>query len=507
MIRLALAFCLMPLILSAQLNSPFDEQNPILTPDGQELYFTIGHHPQNVSALRDPGDIWVSQKVDGKWSLPVLAKGLINNGGYNAVLGFSADGKEMYLYGHYTYNGGMAGSQGVSVSQRSPGGWSLPHNEEVLYFLNKSVATGGYITPDKKVFIFSATTNQGYGNEDIYVSFNQGDKWTEPKNLGASINSIRQEMTPWISDDLKTIYFSSNSDSGLGSFDVFSSERKDDTWTNWSAPQNMGSTINSRNVDLYYHPYPSTILFTSSHNSDGYGDIIEVNNVPTPQAESPKPTPSQSTPVTIAPAATPSGLTLYGKVLNASNSLGIQSQIVFHSNTSVPITTSINGDYKISIDPKLDYSIRVEAVGYMGLYEKLNLPPKDLNELEINFKLQPVAVGASMNLRNVLFKQSSPELLPESNDELEMVVDFLKLNPSVEIELSGHTDNSGKASLNLKLSRDRAIRIKNYLVEKGIDARRIKGVGYGETKPIASNKTDEGKRLNRRVEFKIISVK
>jgi len=142
----------------------------------------------------------------------------------------------------------------------------------------------------------------------------------------------------------------------------------------------------------------------------------------------------------------------------------------------------------------------------MILFEKIELPPNQPNELEINFKLQPVAVGISVNLRSVLFKQSSPELLPDSYDELDMVLEFLKTNPTVAIELSGHTDNSGKSSLNLKLSRDRVTRVKNYLVEKGIDARRIKGVGYGETKPISSNKTEEGKKLNRRVEFSILSV-
>jgi outer membrane protein OmpA-like peptidoglycan-associated protein len=125
----------------------------------------------------------------------------------------------------------------------------------------------------------------------------------------------------------------------------------------------------------------------------------------------------------------------------------------------------------------------------------------------VNFKLQPVSVGAGMNLKSVLFRQSTPILLQESYDELEMVYDFLTINPNVEIELAGHTDNGGKAKLNLKLSHDRVIRVKNYLVEKGIDARRIRGVGYGETMPIASNKTESDRRLNRRVEFKIISIK
>lgn len=509
MLRATLFICLLPVSLFGQLNSPSDEQNPILTPDGKELYFTIGHHPLNFSGKRDQGDIWFSKLEDGKWSIPALARGSINNGGYNAVLGFSVDGNEMYLYGHYNSNGSLSGSQGISVSRRVNDSWSLPKNEEVLYFRNNSNTSGGYVTPDKKIFIFSADSRMSYGNEDIYVSFFIPDekKWTEPKNLGPVVNTKFQELTPWLSADTRTLYFSTNAQSSQGSFDVYASERGDDSWTNWSSPKNLGPNINSSGKELYYHCYPDKIFITSTHNSDGYGDIIELANSNVPEVEIKSDPVVVQLPTVVETTPTETGLSVHGKVLDAANDSGVIAEISFRSSNSVTVNTTVDGEYRAALDPTAAYNVRVEAKGYIGSFEKLNVPGKDVHDVEVNFKLQPVSVGAGMNLKSVLFKQSTPILLPESYDELEMVYDFLQLNPTVEIELSGHTDNGGKAKLNLKLSRDRVIRVKNYLAEKGIDARRIRGIGYGETQPIASNKTEAGRRLNRRVEFKIISVK
>lgn len=497
--------------LLAQLNSVFDEQNPILTPDGTEMYFTVGNHPLNVSGKRDAGDIWMSQLLNGKWSVPTLVKGSINNGGYNAVLGFSGDGQDMFLYGHYSSSGGMGASQGISVSKRTPGGWSAPRNEVVPYFLNKSAAFGGHITSDKHIFVFSAESRDTYGNEDIYVSFQEDGRWTEPKNLGSVINSKLQELSPWLSADTKTIYFSTNSNQVFGSFDVFSAERLDDSWTSWGQLQNLGPSVNSEGRELFYHIYDGKAFFTSTHNSDGYGDIRQVNPYPAGLPDTTvnmvtKPSPEGKMKIEVKEiVGEKEKVRVFGKVVNASSSSqGIASLLVFNGATLVSVMSGQDGRYEVRLNPNHRYSMRIESVGYMGLFEKVDLTGQAGQSVEMNFKLQPVAVGISINLRSVLFKQSSSEMLPESFDELDMVFEFLKTNPSVEIELGGHTDNSGKASLNLKLSRQRVARVKNYLTERGIESSRIKGVGYGETRPIASNRTDGGRRVNRRVEFKVI---
>jgi OmpA-OmpF porin, OOP family len=159
--------------------------------------------------------------------------------------------------------------------------------------------------------------------------------------------------------------------------------------------------------------------------------------------------------------------------------------------------------YRVGLIPAEAYSIKIEAAGFVSALEKLDIHSYELNELEMNFKLQPLEIGTTVNLKSVLFIQTKTDLLPESYDELDMVVSFLKSNANVKIELSGHTDNRGVHADNLRLSQLRVNSVKQYLVSKGIDGKRISGRGYGGSKPIASNDTEETRRMNRRVEFTI----
>ncbi|GHN00427.1 hypothetical protein WSM22_19160 [Cytophagales bacterium WSM2-2] len=508
MMRISFLLVLVTTKLCAQLNSVYDEQAPVLTPDGTELYFTVARHPLNVSGKNDLGDIWVSRWEDNKWSAPSPAKGIINNSAYNAVLGFSSDGQKMFLCGHYTYDGEAAGSQGISVSRRTGVGWTVPHNETVPAFQNKSVATGGHITPDKTVFVFSADAGGTYGKEDIYVSLRAGTKWTEPKNLGAVINTENQELSPWLSADTKTLYFASNS-SSPDNFDIFSCERLDSTWTNWSPPKNLGAPVNSDGRELFYSTCANKIFYTSTFKSDGLGDIREIKPpkvevaAPEPKKDSiPKEVPIAKE---IVPEKPYNGLTkIFGKTTDSETGGAVAANIVFYGPNVVFVMASEAGIYEAELLPKSVYSVRVEAQGYFGYLAKINLIKLKLRELEINMKLRPIALGISINLPSVLFKQSTSELLPESNDELDMVVDFLKYNPTVEIELEGHTEDAGDKEANLKLSQERVDVVKKYIMARGISAKRVTGIGYGGANPIATNRNEEGRRQNRRVEFKIV---
>jgi len=510
MIRISFLLILVTTKLCAQLNSVYDEQAPVLTPDGTELYFTVAKHPLNFSGKNDLGDIWVSRLVDNKWSAPSPAKGIINNSAYNAVLGFSSDGQKMFLYGHYNFDGEEAGSQGISVSRRTGVGWTVPHNEAVPAFQNKSVATGGHITADKTVFVFSADTGGTYGKEDIFVSLHVGTKWTEPKNLGAVINTENQELSPWLSADTKTLYFASNS-SSPDNFDVFSCERLDSTWTNWSPPKNLGAPINSDGRELFYSTFANKIFYTSTFKSDGLGDIreikspkVEVVPAPEPKKDSiPKKMPiAEETVLVVKPD---NGLTkIFGKITDSETGGAVAANLVFYGPNVAFVLASEAGNYEAELLPKSKYSVRAESQGYFGYFAKINLTKEKLREFEINIKLRPIAIGMTVNLPNVLFKQSTSELLPESNDELDMVIGFLKYNPTVEIELAGHTDNVGGEEASLKLSQERVDVVKKYIAESGISAKRVKGIGYGGANPIATNTNEEGRRQNRRVEFKIV---
>lgn len=508
-------------------NSVFDEQNPVLSPDGQTLFFTISNHPSNVGGKRDPGDIWFARKNGSTWSAPVHAGTSLNDRTYNAVAGFSPDGRELFLHGHYGTANTPAKTQGISVSRSDGSSWTHPENISVPYFLNKSAIVSGSLSADNSVFIFSAESYGTFGVEDIYVSIREQGKWSEPKNLGSAINTQFQELSPSLDSDGKTLYFSSNGRKGSGSFDIYSATRLDETWTNWSTPQNLGSGINTAGRELFYRPYSSQgfSLFTTTTSSDGYGDLrVFMPEQPLPVTDtviyastrqndetvaSPpmvrdsgtQASAEKSVPEKIEPVNTE--VKVYGKITNAKTGEVIPAMISFEGPGLQPRAAESDEEgYAITVT-SAQYTIRIEASGYVSSMEKLDINALDMRALEMNFKLQPVEVGTTVNLKNVLFAQAKTDILPESYPELDLVVNFLKANPNVRIELMGHTDGRGVHSDNVRLSQQRVNRVKEYLVSKGIEPRRITGKGFGGSRPIASNDTEESRRMNRRVEFVI----
>ncbi|MBP9924588.1 MAG: OmpA family protein [Cyclobacteriaceae bacterium] len=488
----------------ALLNSPYDEQNPVLSPDGKTLYFTIANHPQNVGGKKDPGDIWISIWLGEAWSAPVHAGSVLNNRDYNGVAGLSMDGTELYLLSHYSTNDEPLKTQGISVSTQTGSGWSTPKNISIPYFMNRSSFLSGQWNPD--FFVFAAESYNTLGAEDIYVSFKRGAGWTEPINLGSSINTNFQESSPTLSADGRHLYFASNGRrGGLGSFDIYVSVRLDDSWTKWSTPVNLGPLINSEGRELFLRRYDTQkfALYTSTQNSDGYGDIRIIN-------DSLSTTLPVDTVLKIVEVKRDSysisdrKVKITGRVTNSKTGEAVVAKIMFRADSLYTTTSSRDGSYTLIVPSTKIYSIEVNAKAFVNISERLDIHTFEMNTLEMNFKLQPVEVGAVVNLKNVLFELGKTNLLEESFNELNVVVDFLKSNPSVIIELEGHTDNRGDEKKNLELSQQRVDKIKSYLVSKGISQRRIKGKGYGGTRPIATNDSEEARKLNRRVEFRIL---
>jgi OOP family OmpA-OmpF porin len=426
-------------------NTPYDEQNPVLSPDGNTLYFTIGNHPANTAGKKDPGDIWISTKEGTRWTVPVHGGPLLNDRAYNAVAGFSPDGQQLFLHGHYS-PGSIAKTQGISVSRNSGGTWSRPDNITIPYFLNKSGTLCGALSDDNTVFIFSAESYGTYGVDDIYVSLRQGGKWTEPKNLGASINTQFQELSPSLSADNRTLFFCSNGRKGNGSFDIFSTTRLDDSWTSWSTPVNMGPAINSDGRELYFRMYAPLGfgIYTSTKSSDGYGDMkVYVPDLPplptndsliyaSLQRETVVKTadPAEDKVTEVDPPAKTTEINtevkVFGKITSAKTGEALAARISFDGPDSPRQTATSGEDGYMMAVPSSAYVIRIEATGYISTMEKLNINAEEMREVEMNFKLQPVEVGTTVNLKNVLFAQAKTDILAESFSELDLVVSFVK---------------------------------------------------------------------------------
>lgn len=481
-------------------NTPYDELHPVVSPDGARLYFTRANHPDNVGGKTDPGDIWVSININGEWSAAIHAGNVINDRAFNAVIGFSADGTQMFLTGHYSGTSDPARTQGISVSRWTGNGWSKPENIFIPYYLNKSTLQSGHLSADGSVLVYSAEAYGSYGVEDIFISIKMPDgAWSEPRNAGNVVNTRFQELSPSLNADKTRLYFATNGRGGYGSFDIFYCERLDDTYTRWSEPVNLGPSVNTEGRELFYRLVPGKgAVFTTTKDSNGYGDIRYHDNS----------TDSLPRPDTIVAFKTKtytelSGqIRVYGKVTDARTGSAVRADILIKSEEKDwRIVSDPTQGYTLSLSPSGVFNIEIKSNGYITAYEQLDLQTRELKDLELNFRLQPVEVGTTVTLKHVLFKQGTPELLPESYEELDRVVEFLKANPKVEIELAGHTDNRGSYQALMDLSQKRVNRVKSYLVSKGIDPKRITGKGYGGTRPVASNDTEETRQLNRRVEF------
>jgi len=483
------------------INSPYDEQAPVISPDGKTLYLTLANHPQNIGGKRDAGDIWVSVLLDGRWQTPIHAGAEINDAGYNAVAGFSADGNILFLLGHYGKNGEPARTQGISFCRKmEAGGWSAPENISIPYFLNRSDHFSGMMSKDGNAFVFAAESYGTKGVEDIYVSLKKEGQWGDALNLGPVINTLFQEWTPSLSDDNRTLFFSSNGRKGLGGFDIFMSTRLDDTWTNWSEPLNVGPPRNSEARELYYRTGASAFIFTTTRDSDRYGNIFA-------WYDSTRSTRADTLKIVENKYASKGNLRkvrLFGRVTNAKTGAMLNAQLLFKTDSTQLQAVSRNGKFEIEISSTKIYNIEIQSPRYVNLSERLDIHTYELQTLEMSFKLQPIEVGTVVNLKNILFVVGTTTLLAESFPELDVIQNFLQNNPNVEILLEGHTDNRGNPEANLVLSRQRVEVIKKYLVSKGISSKRIKGKGYGGTKPVTTANNEEARKLNRRVEFVIV---
>ena len=482
------------------INTGLAELRPAISADGNLLFFIRQNDPFNTSFNTMPNsqDIWFSEKdTSGKWSRAVHLGKPLNTADYNAVFWISPDNNQLLIRNAFE-NGDYMGN-GVSLCYLTESGnWSKPEMLKIRNYgkYDRGAQYGATMGTDGKTLLLYMSENYQSRNNDIYVCFLLNDgTWSEPKSLGKKINFPKyNEMTPYLASDGETLYFSSDRPGGIGDNDIWRAKRLDNSWTKWSDPVNLGSPINTPEWDAFFtmDAGGEYAYMTTGEESYGASDIVRIKLL---EREKPDPV-----------------VLVSGNVYNAKTKQPLSASLVYETlpdgvEAGNGLSNPFDGSFKMVLPYNRNYSIRATADHFFAISENLNLDSlikEGYKEIHKDLYLVPIEVGQVIRLNNVFFDFDKWDLRPESYIELNRVVKLLTENPKIEIEMSAHTDSRGSDEYNFKLSDNRARSVMEYIISQGINSSRITSHGYGETKPVATNETDEGRQLNRRDEFTIL---
>lgn len=491
--------------LGFRVNTVLPELRPTVSADGRLMFFICENHPENTKYRTVPNsqDIWYTEKdSSGKWQDAVHLEAPLNTMPYNAVYWISPDNNRILIRGAF-FDGAFNG-KGVSMCYRTKtGNWSQPNalNIKNYHKYDRGRQSGATMAHDGKTLLLYMTSEQGGVNNDIFVCFLERDgSWTEPKNLGKIINHPDyDEMTPYLASDGVTLYFSSNRAGGQGDNDIWMTKRLDKSWQKWSEPVNLPVPINSENWDAFWtmDAGGEYAYLTSSANTLGESDIVRVKLL---EREKPNPV-----------------VLVHGNVYNQKTKEPLSASLVYETmpdgvEAGNGVSSEVDGSFKVVLPLDKNYSIRATADKFFAVSESLmldSLVKEGYKEIHKDLYLVPIEIGQIVRLNNVFFDFDKWDLRPESFIELDRVVTLMKENPTLEIEMSAHTDSHGSDDYNFKLSDNRARSVREYILSKGIPPSRITSQGYGETKPVVPNTNPDGsdspenRQMNRRVEFKI----
>ncbi len=465
------------------INSAESEYFPSLTIDGGEFIFTRRLQGANE-------DFFTSKKENANWSAAMPLKGNVNTPQNEAAQNISQDGQWLVFTGCYRPDG--FGSCDIYITYNDGQGWGEPVN--LGGWINSDQwESQPCLSPDKRDLYFASRRPGGYGGSDIYVSHLQANgKWGEPENMGDGVNTSGDEQSPFIHADNQTLYFTSNFWQGYGDDDLFYI-RKGPGGT-WSKPINLGYPINTINREgtLFIGADGKTAYYASDRaDSKGGMDIYSFE-----LREDVRP--YQTTWVK-------------GKVFDKKTTTGLPSSVelidINGKQTISRVLTDEQGNYMITLPVGKDYAFNVNRKGYLFYSENISLLKNVTDSVfKKDIPLQPIEANASVVLNNIFFDVNKFDIKAESQVELDRIVQLLNENPTIKIRITGHTDNVGKPTDNLALSNNRAKAVVAYLVNKGIEPGRLSSKGFGETMPVADNATDEGRSKNRRTEMQVISI-
>ncbi|HVV06131.1 MAG TPA: OmpA family protein [Puia sp.] len=471
-----------PQNLGDSINTSVSEYYPTITIDDSKLIYT-----RRVNNFNE--DFYESDRIDGIFRKSKSLEGNINTNQNEGAQNISQDGQWLIFTGCNFPEG--HGSCDLYISYLTNQGWSVPEN------LGDSINTEDWesapsLSPDKRDLYFASRRPDGFGGSDIYVCHRlRNGRWSSPENLGPVINTIGDEGTPFIHADNQSLYFTSSGHPGYGGDDLFVSRKG--PGGQWQKPENLGFPINTiENEGSLVVSANGKTAYYASDRADSRGGLdlytFELRE-------------------DIRPAQT---LWVKGRVFDKTTHKGLPSGVELTDLATRTVISQLQtdetGNYLITLPKGKDYAFNVDRKGYLFFSE--NFPLSQLKEdtaYNIDIPLQPIEANAAIVLRNIFFESNKYELKPESQVELDKIVQLLKDNPTLKIQINGHTDNSGNASENITLSGNRAKSVTSYLISKGIDPGRLSAKGWGDTQPVASNATPEGRAQNRRTELKVIS--
>jgi outer membrane protein OmpA-like peptidoglycan-associated protein/tetratricopeptide (TPR) repeat protein len=510
--------------LGPNINSSADDYSEIFSADGNTIYFASRRELPN-SGKRHPDtkfdeNIFVSQLINNVWQSAVSAGKELNTKYSESPLYLNSSGNMLYVYTGYANNGD------IRVSINKKGVWKTPGS--VPFGINtRGSETSFTFTPSgNEIYYVSDRRKEGLGGKDIYFIKKISDrKWSKPQNAGRIINTIYDEESVRFSKTGDTLFFSSRGHNSIGGFDIFYSTKNKSG--EWDSVKNIGYPVNTPWDELFYYPSPvndSTFYFVSNRSGGSGGTDIYRGKILPPEPVIVTPPPpkrdtiiirdtilvmKQPAPVLpVMPAEQP--VFLIGKIKDSETGKPVLAKIDLNDiSTGELIETTassdMDGTYRLKLPAKKSYTIELRATGFLSENRRIDVPENWTKEDYIlNIELIKVKVGKKVVLNNILFETGKSVLTSGSYTELDRLLNIMKENAQMKIEISGHTDKTGSEALNFKLSGARAKAVVDYLIRNGIDRSRMEFRGYGSLQPVADNATAAGRAKNRRVEFKIL---
>ncbi len=533
----------------------YDETSPVLSQNGDMLFFTrtadpdfepslFDHDGQFTANKLDTGyldllstiyteiagkpidnpltsvynqDIWFVPLNDDQIGVPVHPGYPLNNALPNSLVSVGPKPNEYIILNQFSEDGGMYAGFSRIVFEKD-GSSLFPRPMHIYQFQTTGSDIDLTMTPDGQVLVISMNRADALGMNDLYVSFYLRDNvWSAPMSMGTTLNTPYQESTPHISPDKRFLYFSSNRPGGPGGQDIYMAERLNFSWAKWTTPVPLKDGINTvADESQPYFDADNTYLYFTS-KKDGTSDIYRQRQAPRPKLNKP--------------------LFVRGKIINSSTGKPVHSELLWgqkSSNEYLEYFNTYTGEFEVSLTEYEPYKFQPRKVNHKSnqiIIDPVALEKQGIDTLDLVLYLEPktgvitaqqepksekpkyysskqdnpVIKEEMITFYNINFVKGESTILSSSRSALQFLHQQMADHPHMEILIEGHTDNVGDEMALMDLSLDRARAIRNYLLFQGISKERMRIVGKGATEALFPNRTEKDRQKNRRVEVMMIN--